>query len=310
MIIYAINISSGGGKVLLDELISRSTFGKVHYLFLDSRYSPPKELDQSIDVILIKPRLFHRLIAELKLRKTCDANPNLDLLSFGNLPPFFKQKSKVIVYLQNAFLLPGAPIPRDGWRPIARNFYERLIWFLFKKNINEVWVQTPWMSSKIPKSILCFVRPILPQLPNLKSKETKNIKFLCVTGTNYHKNLVPFLKILLSKKIEDISLYIVIDNLLNNSNLLKTLDQCQKVWPSFRFVTSLERAELFELYQRAHYLVNTSDIESFCLPIYEALNFRLQVISLKRGFSDHLSLSYRFEKLPELVDFICSLDKN
>src|SRR3954471_1836287 len=107
MIIYATNIHYGGGKVLLDELLQKRMFGEIHILFCDQRYNPP-QCDYPVEVIRVEPNLSSRLKAEFSLKRKADLHGSSPVLCFGNLPPLFKLKNRTIVYVQNAFSVPGS----------------------------------------------------------------------------------------------------------------------------------------------------------------------------------------------------------
>ena len=130
MIIHAVSIHSGGGKVLLDQILTNKEFGEVSILICDKRYKLPDDIDKDLKVIRIFPTLRDRWIAEKKLKDFTDKNPGLTVLCFANLPPAFRLKAKVILYLQNALLLPQSKLYFNSLWSGLRLVYEK-IWLKF-----------------------------------------------------------------------------------------------------------------------------------------------------------------------------------
>lgn len=278
MIIYAINVHSGGGKVLLDELIEFKTFGNPEILFLDSRYVFPGGVnEESFKVFRIKPNLISRIMAEFKLRKI-SKNRQGYILAFGNMPPAFRMQIKTVVYLQNAFVLPSSPLPQDSIKVKARCMFEK-IWFkLFKKNVDEFWVQTKWMRDSMCNSVKqsTIVLPFLPHFPVFDNKN-KSIDFLTVTSSQRHKNLINFLKGAIESRLRNVKFVIVTDS--TNSKIDQLINQMKINGQDVRIYTKASRRETLSLMNSSRYVVITSTIESFCLPLHEALHYNANIIS-------------------------------
>ncbi len=310
MIIYAVNISNGGGKVLLDEILTHHSTPPISCIFLDTRYSPPVSVGTSnTSIYYIKPKILDRWKAEFTLRRESLKHPDSKVLAFGNLPPLLRLNNKTIVYLQNAFLLPKAPFPKDGLKPLLRNIYERLIWLVFQKNIDEVWVQTPWMKDAIASKFPTKLMPIIPTLPSIPSKIelNKTIKFLCVTGIESHKNLSLLLQELLTLNQADLNFTLITKIPKSKKWTLGLINQCKYRWKNFVHINDIGRDELYNAYLSSQVLINTSEMESFCLPIYEALHFGLKVRCLNRKFTMHLL--ERVESFENVKDLVSSIER-
>ncbi len=283
MILYAPNINSGGGLVLLNTVIEDEVFGKVSSLFIDSR-CPIKEEFKGIDIIKFEPNILSRLKAELVLKKIAKKS-NEDIVCFGNLPPIFKHQNKTKVFLQNAYLLKNIPLPTK-LKLKLRTIYERFILYFFSVNVDEFMVQTNWMKESLEKfcDINISITPILPKFPLFN--EDKNLKrkfdLLAITGSEEHKNLDLLLSLLENYKSK-VNVCIVCPEAIQINNKNINLTQ----------FTGLSREEIFEVYQSSKYLMTLSKFESFCLPIFEASHFGTKNIVLNEFFIDDKSKIYK-----------------
>lgn len=285
MIVYATNISVGGGKVLLDELISKHPFGKPLILFLDQRYALPEGISPNdFTIYRIQPKLTHRMAAEWKLRQVSKKASHYPVLCFGNMPPAFRLKSKTIVYLQNAFLLESVPSPQDSLKLVLRNTYEKFWFKCFIKNADEIWVQTKWMMQNLTKSLQekTSVKPFLPTLPKIEIKSEKAIDFISVTGTLKYKNLIPLLSAIESSGLTTKKFVIVSDH--KNDEIDTLLKSIKEKGISLEYYTNISRDKLYTLMGQAKCMLITSSLESFCLPLHEALHFKLDLITGNLAF--------------------------
>lgn len=286
MIIHAVSIHSGGGKVLLDSLLVDKHFGIPQILICDERYILPKEIEQNsqLKIYKIKPTLFNRWSAEFLLRRLSCENPHLEILCFSNLPPSFRLKGKTYLYLQNALLLPREKILSSNLKVTLRLLYEKAWLQLFIKNLDAIWVQTSWMKNKLQKwtTLPVELRPFLPSFPNLKNEIPKVYDFITITGAVKHKNLK---HLLLTWKLfpQEVtpSLLIVTDGMTPELETLYQLLDSNKV----TLKVGAKREDIFEYYQKSKNLILLSELESFCLPLYEAAHFGLKIYSAKRPFA-------------------------
>lgn len=296
MIIYALGIHSGGGKVLLDYLLSSHFFDDVNILICDSRYIVPDKLAFKISIIYVEPNLICRWLAEIKLKNLSKKNPNLKIFCFSNMPPALRLHNKTILFFQNALLLPGIDFKLKSFKTRLRLKYEQLWIKLFIHNIDEIWIQSVWMKKfffKTNASIL--VNPFLPKLPEHKI-QNKKYQFICVTGTAEHKQLAKLISEWPKEYNSNFSLIVVCDSPGPNS-----LDYFNIKNPNIFFKFNVDRSELFDLYQQSVILINTSLIESFCLPIYEANYFGLKVVALDVLFTKEIDfIDLRLKELTEI----------
>lgn len=293
MILYAVNIHVGGGKVLLDEILANSHSGDISHIFIDERYPIPANISPNIKIFKIKPKFFARLLAEFKLRSVSKASPGEEIRSFTNMPPIFRLRGKTILFLQNALLLPGQLTYCKSSKHKIRTFIECMVLRSFHKNLDEVDVQTNWMKESLQ---LFFnkkinVKPIYPQLPELTQNIEKKFDFITVTSSVSYKNLDFLLKTWLhTPTLKDKRLLVVTDSLSKNQ-----ADFFQKLIHSNFQITvfqSVSRQEIYKLYEESKTLIVTSSIESYGLPLYEASHFKLRIIAPKLPYVQDSSLEY------------------
>lgn len=281
MIIHAVSIHSGGGKVLLDQILTVNNIDrdKISTLICDERYELPTNVPSGLQIYRVKPNLLSRWNAEFLLRATALKNPSETILCFSNLPPAFKLPNKVILFLQNALLLPGIPLYVDSLKTKLRIMYEKLWLKVFKKNLNEIWVQTLWMKNTLEQktSLTIKIKPIVLDLPSPVIR-TKKYDYIAVTGSTPHKRLYELL-LAWESMPNPPSLLVITDR---PSDKIKA--QIEKV-KNVNFIFDATRSDIYKYYEESKCLLITSKIESYCLPIYEALHFGLRVIAPDEGYT-------------------------
>lgn len=293
MIIYAVNIHTGGGKVLLDELIQNSVFGQVTYAFLDKRYTPPST-QHHLKTFYSANKILGRILSELNLHKLirylgCEKIENV--MFFGNIPPFFKPKTHSILYLQNCFLTRQVPLPKDSFKEMIRNWIESILLKALSRNVDEIWVQTEWMKDATQKYLPNSKISLHPFLPTLKPQSIsvqKKYKFLYVGSLALNKRLHFFLeslKFLDDKLDHEIQIAIILDNPTEFKHTLFS-EKLKKI--KIETFNQLSREELTTKYCESEYFVTTSKYESFCLPIYEANSCQCNVIVPIAGYTKNL----------------------
>lgn len=280
MILFAINISNGGGRILLDELLLSERYGKIKTAFLDSRYKIPQKISPMIKIIKVKPTLTSRFIAEIKLWILEKKFTDINILFFGNLPPIFKMQNKTTLYLQNAFLLRSTPILNDSLKLFLRYIYEVITLRTFITNIDEIWVQTNWMVEKVKKDFdtRCRIEVFYPPI-DIQPKLC-NFDFVLQTGSLKHKNFQLFYNTIMKSDLwNEIKIAIIcagtskeiddsIDKLRNKKNL------------KLEIFSNISHEDALDVLARSKYLMTLSLLESLSLPIYEANELNKNIVCL------------------------------
>ena len=281
MILVAINIHRGGGKILLDRILRDKSGENISHVFSDERYPLPEGLDSSIKVIRVKPTIFSRLFAEWKLRALSKLYPTQKILSLTNMPPLFRLAGPTCLFLQNALLLPGHLKYCKSTKHLVKTTVEQIILRLFLRNLDEIFIQTTWMKEKVEQIFTkpIWIHPIPPEFPEIKNLEPLKIyDFIAVTGAIPYKNLNFLLQCWESNpELKRYNLVLVVDEL---SHL-----QQQKIEHllalKFNVIVrqNISHDEVYSLYEQSKTLIVTSSIESYCLPLYEAQFFGLKIIA-------------------------------
>ncbi|MEY3882718.1 MAG: hypothetical protein RIQ94_3514 [Pseudomonadota bacterium] len=94
LFIHAPNVHQGGGRSLLEPLLSVLHDQAELILCLDERMPLPADLENNLHVKRVKPSVVQRLNAEKWLAHT--VQPGDKVLCFGNLPPLYKLKGHTI----------------------------------------------------------------------------------------------------------------------------------------------------------------------------------------------------------------------
>lgn len=199
-IVYAPNVRTGGGLVLLRSLLASRWPGPRPLAFLDERARADLESGaECFDIQWVAPGPLGRLRAEWNLSKRSRASDRI--LYFHNLPPLFPTRGLALCYMQNAYVIDAIAAELLGGRAKFRITLERLIARHFKYRCDRYIVQTPTMRDALAKWYGKGVPPIdiLPIAPPMartivfhpESKEHRSLPspdFIYVSDGQPHKN--------------------------------------------------------------------------------------------------------------------------
>ncbi len=289
--INASNIHSGGGKVLLIDLLKElegnnevSTF-----VFVDSRFKTEFSFAKNIQFLFLKKGLLNRLSVDFKIKKKVQAGDTV--LSIGNASPIlsFKEYNSYL-FLQNRLL-----VDKNSWKYLnfalkMRIYWEQIFLKFFNKNVTNIIVQTETMNCLTQKFGICKSRlrviPYREKLGNLdktidRQKKAKSTSFIYIASEEFHKNhyslmlawellakqgIKPVLRLNVSKSF--------IKNLLRKDFYLENVE----------FLKIKRRDEIQDLYRRSDALVYPSFTESFGLPLLEAQDTGLAILASERVY--------------------------
>lgn len=286
LIIHAPNVHQGGGKTLLLGLLN--ALDRPSYLILDDRLSDIPELPDGTNVLKVKASFFSRLAAERRLQQV--ATPKDTILCFGNLPPLFRTKAKVYVYIQNRYLSASRTLKDLSVSGMFRIIFLRA-WLSHCLRQAVVLVQTETMAQEIAEYFnrRAQVRPFLPGLPESRTNESADWQgksdFIYVASAEPHKNhrrLVQGWTILADQGLRP-SLLLTLDE--NDRTQLNDWIREQIAQHDLR-ISWLHEHERGSgaLYSRANALVYPSLFESFGLPLLEADRVGLAIIASERDY--------------------------
>lgn len=301
LVLYAPNVGTGGGLVLLRELLSAEWPAQRITAILDRRGKAESEaIPQAIDAIWVTPSLRGRLRAELILRRIGGARHVVFCLH--NLPPVFPVAAPVVCLVQNAYLAGLIKTSVLRGRVRLRIAAERFLASIFSRRVRRYVVQTPTMALALrqrlsPKDIPIDVLPFAPaqfvrtrELPKKPGRGAptsplKQWDFIYVSDGASHKNhrrlfaawcilaeqgFAPSLAITLHPQ-RDAQLRDVVEKLNRSTVRIEDLGQ-------------LPHREVLAAYDRAGALIFPSYCESFGNPLIEAQSRGLPIVAAERDY--------------------------
>jgi glycosyltransferase involved in cell wall biosynthesis len=293
LVIHAPNIHRGGGRTLLLPLLEAARKQCSIVALLDQRLEVPEELSRDISITRVFSTISGRLAGEWALRQVVrDADR---VLCFVNLPPLFKVSGRVVVFLQNRYLVDRCGL--DGYPPRAklRVMVERLWLRLCRGHANSFIVQTRSMQQAVAHVVGQAVEVIalFPEFrgyPRRKLKENSDrtavYDFLyAATGEPHknHLNLLEAWKLLASDGLYP-SLCLTIPE-SDNPDLFRLIEKAKaKHKLNIDNVPARSWPDMQRLYDCSQALVYPSMVESFGLPLLEARQAGLPIIAAELDY--------------------------
>lgn len=279
LLIDAVFINNGGGLVLLEHLVNEleKTNTKVLYL-LDNRI---KKIDLNIgennEVLFLGDSIFQRHKFYKKNNHTFNK-----IFCFSHLPPSVRLKSEVITLLHQYCYLN---------LPKGTNFGFRIKWFLkskilsiFKMNTDKWLVQSSHVKDKIIEKYDVESEKVnyLPffKLNNI-TKPLKKVKnqFVYISFPYKHKNHLNLIEGFVKSYIKNQKgeLHLTVDN--NCKYLIKKIEYYQKKNIPIVNHGLIKKTEVSKLYASSEFLIFPSLMESFGLPLIEAIHHQCKVLA-------------------------------
>jgi glycosyltransferase involved in cell wall biosynthesis len=279
LILHAPGVHTGGGLVLLQDLLSAPEI-PLAFANLDSRARV--EVPRGAVINEVRPRLGERLRAEFLLARNCQADDTV--LCFHGMPPVFHLHGKVVVFLQNRNYLGLDPASSFDGRTRFRLPLERLVCRLFKHNVHEYIVQTPYMA-KVTRAWhggepRIRIIPYLDAASMGAAPAQSAYDFIYVADGEAHKNHRNLLAawVLLAAEGVRPSLALTLDARFRG--LLEEIDSiCGRHALPVKNLGTMSRESLMHAYAASRALIFPSTSESFGLPLVEASRAGLPVIA-------------------------------
>ena len=277
LLVDAIFINNGGGKVLLDYLIIEleQTNLRIHYL-LDDRISKFKYIIKgSNKVTYLNSSLKNRYKFYKENRLGFDK-----AFVLGNIPPPIRISAKVINYFHNRVLL---DVPKDFG--LIERFRYILKVAILRSTIrnSDLWlVQSDSMRSKFLKKFgNDLIVNILPFFPTLHSQEEylrEQGTFIYVSNAQENKNHLKLIKAfcLSFDMLKKGKLFLTVSR--DFPRILQVIEDAQaKGYPIIN-LGFIDRKELANYYLKTEYVIYPSLSESFGLGIIEGALMGCNVI--------------------------------
>ena len=285
MEIIAFNINTGGAKVLLNLLVEK----------INNQKMPCNIYIENEDVIentclskTILPIFISNYFSGLLLLLKSHNNS----IFFGNLPPFRKSE-RTILYLHNEYLtlsLNEIYKQKISFKSKVKLLSQIMIIKLFHRNVTHVAVQTNHMAVKLNSMLNreILILPFFDENILPVNSSQKYFDFCYVGLPSKHKNhetLLIVIRNLINKNCKfSIALTVPINQ--DNNQLLSDIKYLNRVSPgciqNFGFVS---KQTVQEIYSKSRALIFPSKKESLGLPIIEALQHDLKILSSNMEFS-------------------------
>jgi len=294
LVLYAPNVHTGGGFVLLRVLLSSWPGTMPLTAFLDIRATKHLVLPLGAKITWVAPSVYARFQAEFGLRKA--ANLGDVVLCFHGLPPQLPSAARVIVFLQNRHYLSLRPLSQFTWKTRLRLAFERLVSRIYRHRVAEYIVQTPamkrvlthWYAALAPDEsprvkIIPFV-DVMPE-PGRRLAPHPEWDFVYVADGEAHKNHRLLLQAwrLLAQVGMRPSLALTLGP--RDATLMREVNSaCAEADLRIRNLGQIPREEVMALYANSRALIFPSTSESFGLPLVEAAKMRIPILASELDF--------------------------
>jgi glycosyltransferase involved in cell wall biosynthesis len=281
-VIYAPSKLSGGGLILLKELLKSIKNHPEYEVFLHKDYSHLVD-STKVNTFFFSGGVFSRVI--LEFRASWKIKKNSTLLCFNNIPPLFRiKKINVALYLQNRFILDTSMDNFLEPRNLARYYLLRFFFMIKKQSITHIFVQTESMQLlvkkhlKMPSEIIQFTDNIQPVIHTKQPIKYDLIYVASGEKSKNHKNLLEALLILHKEQISLRLCLTVSPN--DHPETFELINRYQLEFGlSIDNLYNLSREEIAGLYCQSQALIYPSLIESLGLPLLEATKLGLNIIA-------------------------------
>lgn len=297
LIIHAPNVHTGGGRVLLTELLSSLSPYARGAAILDRRLQPPPNLPCEMVVRHIQPSLWARLWAERYLARI--SHDHTRILCFGNLPPLARCRGRISVFLHNRHLVSATDLSGFGFKARLRIMAERAWIRLFAPRVDEWIVQTESMQLLLSRILGTSGKiRILPfvSAETVAGGSTGNdnsarpafdpVDFCYVASGEPHKNHRRLIEawVLLAKQGQFPSLRLTLDH-QEDRELCEWIEQQRRQFDLLiGNVGRIPPDKIARVYRTSNCLIHPSWCESFGLPLVEARSYGLPIVAAELDY--------------------------
>lgn len=283
ILLYAPNVHTGGGLVLLNALLASWPTDQTLVAWLDARARSKLVPPAGSDVHWVKATFSSRFNAERSLAKT--GNEDDQVLCFHGLPPLLANAAKILVFQQNRIHLDQLDLARFSLRTRVRLRLERFISRAFRHRISAYLVQTPSMAEALREwfgagQVDVRIFPFAEPIGEVSPAPGKDLDFVYVADGEAHKNHRALVETWIRLKRRGLTPGLTLT--------LSERDSGLKDWVAEQVRTHglriedrglMPHAEVVKLYARSSALIFPSLSESFGLPLIEASSLGLPILA-------------------------------
>lgn len=245
---------------------------------VDARMSVPQGLPPHVHIERVQPSFLGRFLAEVQLcRRATDED---QVLCFGNLPPLFRVRGDVSVFLQNRYLVDSqAPLDALPIKLRLRLLVER-VWLArcrgrarryfvqtdSMRRLAEAWLHLPVECAPfVPEAVRC-------QVGQRTDSQSQRFDFIYVASGEAHKNHLALIRAwgMLADEGLFPSLALTLAAEAESHLLPCIMAESAKRELRIHNLGSLPYDQLIAVYQQSDALIYPSSFESFGLPLVEA----------------------------------------
>ena len=336
VLIDALYINDGGGKIMLDYLISKLEDRKIecYYLFDERIKNNCYEIDSSTKAVFMKPSLWSRYLFYKRNKDKFEA-----VFCLANIPPNIEMGCKTITYFHSTLYI-QLSVDNTLIDSIKIGL-KKFVLNLFLKNSDYWFVQTELMKKELTRKFRVeenkiSIMPFYPKLASCSNNLKKDpLTYLYVSLATAHKNHLRLIEsfCLFYDKYKKGQLRITVGQ--EFAKIISLIEVKVKLGYPIENLGFIKRDELLKYYQTSEYLIFPSLTESFGLGLVEAIENGCKVIganlpytfavcnpsvvfdpfsvdSIVIGFEQTLSASIKesevlvVDKVDEVINFISS----
>ncbi|MBX9913418.1 MAG: glycosyltransferase [Pseudomonadaceae bacterium] len=285
LFLHAPNVHTGGGLTLLQALYSTPELS-IHFEQVDVR-ALDKLPPTCGERCSVRPTIFSRIEAEIRLWRRVSKNDVV--LCFHGLVPLFPLNGEVIVFLQNRILFNGGSLQGYPLKTKLRLSVERLMFKALTRGVKKFIVQTPSMAEQAKfflsqKAVVVICPFVVASHAAINESADKRFDYVYVASAEHHKNHHKLLEAwcLLAQQNIRPSLALTVSY---GSPLSMIIDRLTEQWQlnvvNLGYISTLE---VSALYDQSSALIYPSTTESLGLPLIEARERRLPIISAELDY--------------------------
>jgi len=288
-LLYAPNVHTGGGLVLLEGLLRCWGGNAPRVAWLDRRAQALLPVPAGVEVHWVSATVASRWAGERALQRR--ARHGDTLLCLNGLPPLLKSAARVVVFQQNRHLLGLTPLSDFKPRTAVRLGFERAVARHGRRRVDEYIVQTPsmarlvaaWYGGSGPRAlrVLPFAEDVAAGAPPANKAEAETEwDFVYVSDGEAHKNHRRLLEAWRLLAAQGLKPRLALTLSARDGALATEVAAArQREGLEVHDLGPMSRAQVLALYRRSRALIFPSLSESFGLPLVEASQLGLPILA-------------------------------